>query len=159
MHDPLSAPPDPLLSPRKSRRGLFAIVLAVVLVLGLGAWWYFTRTPEGATADGQAKGDASKGDAKKGAGKGGRGNFASGPQPVAAATARKGDIRIIQTSLGTVNALNTATVRTRVDGPLLAVLFREGQSVKAGDVLAQVDPAPFEVALSQAEGRAGAEGR
>ena len=54
MHDPLSAPPDPLLSPRKSRRGLLAIVFAVVLVLGAGAWWYFTRTPEGATADGQA---------------------------------------------------------------------------------------------------------
>jgi multidrug efflux system membrane fusion protein len=153
MHDPLSAPPDPFLSPRKSRRGLLAIVFAVALVLGAGAWWYFTRTPEGATADGQAKGDATKGDARKGAGKGGRGNFASGPQPVAAATARKGDIRIIQTSLGTVNALNTATVRTRVDGPLLAVLFREGQSVKSGDVLAQIDPAPFEVALSQAEGQ------
>src|SRR6185369_555097 len=76
MHDPLSAPPDPLLSPRKSRRGLLAIVLAVVLVLGAGAWWYFTRTPEGTTVDGQAKGDASKGDARKGAGKGGRGNFA-----------------------------------------------------------------------------------
>ena len=150
MHDPLSAPPDPLLSPRKSRRGLVAVACAVVLVIGLGAWWYFTRTPEGATPEGQA---APKGDAKKAGGKGARGSFAAGPQPVAAATARKGDIRIIQTSLGTVNALNTAIVRARVDGPLLALHFREGQSVKAGDVLAQIDPAPFEVALSQAEGQ------
>jgi multidrug efflux system membrane fusion protein len=151
MHDPLRAP-DPL-SPPRNRRTMFIAAGVVLLLVAVGGWWWFARTPDSGAAStegGAPKGDAK--DARKGAGKGGR-NFASGPQPVAAATARKGEIRIIQTSLGTVNALNTATVRTRVDGPLLAVLFREGQSVKAGDVLAQIDPAPFEVALSQAEGQ------
>jgi len=148
MHDPLRAP-DPLSSPKRRRWVRVGIAVLVLLLVAGGTWWWFNRTPDSGTP---AEG-APKGDAKKGAGKGGRGSFATGPQPVAAATARKGDIRIIQTSLGTVNALNTAIVRTRVDGPLLALHFKEGQSVKAGDVLAQIDPAPFEVALSQAEGQ------
>lgn len=155
MHDPLPAPSDPL-SPRKPRRRALVVAAVAALVVALVlAWWWTSRTPEGTAADGTtAKADGAKGDAKKGAGKGG-GRFGADPnrvQPVAAATARKGDIRIIQTSLGTVSALATVTVRVRVDGPLLSVNFREGQSVKAGDVLAQIDPAPFEVALSQAEG-------
>ncbi|APV52216.1 multidrug transporter subunit MdtA [Betaproteobacteria bacterium GR16-43] len=130
---------------------LAAVAIVVLLLAAGGTWWWFNRTPDSASAD-ASKGDAKDGKKPGGAGKGGRGNFATGPQPVAAATARKGDIRIVQTSLGTVTAFSTVTVRARVDGPLMAVHFREGQSVKAGDILAQIDPAPFEVALSQAEG-------
>jgi multidrug efflux system membrane fusion protein len=155
MHDPLTAPSDPLLPRKPRRRAFVAAAVAALVVALLVAWWWTSRTPEGAAADGTpAKTEGGKGDGKKAAGKGG-GRFGADPsrvQPVAASVARKGDIRIIQTSLGTVTAFNTVTVRVRVDGPLLAVHFREGQSVKAGDVLAQIDPAPFEVALSQAEG-------
>ena len=55
--------------------------------------------------------------------------------------------------LGTVTAFNTVTIRSRVDGQLVRVAFREGQSVQAGDLLAEIDPRPFQVQLAQAEGQ------
>ena len=74
--------------------------------------------------------------------------------PVTVATARTGSLGVYVTGLGTVTALNTVTVRSRVDGQLLRVLFREGELVKAGDLLAEIDPRPFQVQLTQAEGQA-----
>jgi multidrug efflux system membrane fusion protein len=71
--------------------------------------------------------------------------------PVVGASARLGDLGVYQTGLGTVTPLRTVTVRTRVDGQLVAVAFREGQLVREGDLLAQIDPRPFEVQLHQAE--------
>ena len=73
-------------------------------------------------------------------------------QPVLAIAARVGDIDIHLNGLGTVVPLNTVTVRTHVDGELRAVMFREGQMVNKGDVLAQIDPRPYQVQLAQAEG-------
>jgi len=70
--------------------------------------------------------------------------------PVQAATAARGDVPVYLTGLGTVQAYNTVTVRSRVDGELQKVAFTEGQEVKAGDVLAQIDPRPFQAALDQA---------
>lgn len=72
--------------------------------------------------------------------------------PVRIATATKQDIDIYLKSLGTVTAYNTVTVRSRVSGELVEVAFQEGQRVKAGDLLAQVDPRAFQVALDQARG-------
>jgi multidrug efflux system membrane fusion protein len=72
--------------------------------------------------------------------------------PVRIATAAKQDIDIFLKSLGTVTAYNTVTVRSRVSGELVEVAFQEGQQVKAGDLLAQVDPRAFQVALDQARG-------
>jgi multidrug efflux system membrane fusion protein len=73
--------------------------------------------------------------------------------PVIAATARQGDLPVYLTGLGTVTAFNTVTVRSRVDGQLLNVAFQEGQFVHAGDLLAEIDPRPFRVQLTQAEGQ------
>ncbi|MGH9441482.1 MAG: MdtA/MuxA family multidrug efflux RND transporter periplasmic adaptor subunit, partial [Thermoanaerobaculia bacterium] len=73
--------------------------------------------------------------------------------PVAASPARSGDLGVYLTGLGTVTALNTVTVRSRVDGQLIDVAFREGQLVRRGDRLAQIDPRPFQVQLTQAEGQ------
>ncbi len=72
--------------------------------------------------------------------------------PVGAATARSGDMPVYLEGLGTVTAFNSVTVKPRVDGQLISVNFREGQEVREGDLLAQLDPRPFQVVLDQANG-------
>jgi multidrug efflux system membrane fusion protein len=73
--------------------------------------------------------------------------------PVVVTSARIGDMPIYLTGLGTVTALNTVTVRSRVDGQLLTVAIREGQMVEAGQLIAEIDPRPFQVQLVQAQGQ------
>ncbi len=73
--------------------------------------------------------------------------------PVVAVPARMGDLPVYLTGLGTVAAVNTVTVRSRVDGQLLRVLFREGQLVHKDELLAEIDPRPFQVQKLQAEGQ------
>ena len=73
--------------------------------------------------------------------------------PVVVAPAQTADFPVYLTGLGTVTPLATVTVRSRVDGQLLRVDFREGQLVKEGEVLAEIDPRPFQVQLTQAEGQ------
>lgn len=76
------------------------------------------------------------------------------PVPVRAAQVLQEDLQVQIKALGTVTPLNTVVVRSRVDGELVRVLFAEGQSVQQGQLLAQIDPRPFEVALAQAQGAA-----
>ena len=73
--------------------------------------------------------------------------------PVVTALARKGDMPVNLSGLGTVVPTDAVTVRTRVDGQLMSVNFREGQTVRQGDLLMQVDPRPYQVQLLQAEGQ------
>jgi multidrug efflux system membrane fusion protein len=75
------------------------------------------------------------------------------PVPVVAVAARTADMGVYLSALGSVSALQTVTVRSRVDGQLVDVRFREGQFVRAGDLLAEIDPRPFQVQLTQAEGQ------
>src|SRR6185295_13794882 len=118
------------------RRWLWVLVLGI---LGGAAYFVF------------AKSDGGKQTGQSSPGKAGA-NAMNRSQPVVAAVARVGDINLYLNGLGTVVPLNTVTVRTHVDGELVAVRFREGQMVAQGDVLVQIDPRPYQVQLEQAEG-------
>lgn len=78
---------------------------------------------------------------------------APAPLPVAVANVSRTDLPVRLTALGSVTAFNTVTVRPRVDGQLMRVMFREGQLVNRGDLLAEIDPRPFQVQLEQAQGQ------
>jgi len=82
---------------------------------------------------------------------GARDGEAEPPVPVVAGMVEAADVPIYLTGIGTVYRLNTVSVKTRVDGQIQKVLFKEGQDVKAGDVLAQIDPRPLQAALQQME--------
>jgi multidrug efflux system membrane fusion protein len=121
--------------PSHFRRNWWIWLLLIALVAG-GAYLYFTIKQKNATfAAKQAAAAAAR------------------SVPVAAVQARKGDIGVYLTGLGSVTPLDTVTVKSRVDGQLMKVLFREGQVVKNGELLAVLDPRPFEVQLTQAEGQ------
>jgi membrane fusion protein, multidrug efflux system len=80
-------------------------------------------------------------------------NAQAAPQPVGAATIGPGDIRIIINALGTVTPIATITVQTQINGQLQEVAFTEGQMVKKGDFLAQIDPRPYQLLQAQYEGQ------
>ena len=82
-----------------------------------------------------------------------RGSAEQGPVPVRVELARLGNMEVIYRCLGTVAPVNTVTVRSRVDGELMALHFKEGRIVAAGDLLAEIDPRPFQAQLLQAEGQ------
>ena len=119
-------------APRRSW-AVWGVLLAVAI--GAGAYYAWpARKTEQATAPGRPPAGAAA-------------------VPVRVAMARLGDLDINLRALGTVTALNTVTVRSRASGELVEVLFTEGQKVHAGDLLALIDPRPYEVALEQALGQ------
>jgi len=123
-----------------ARAWIWAIAIAA-LVAALGLYYVFTRpapkTPEAQQRFGPRKGGFDAGRAI----------------PVVAVPARTADVGVYISALGSVTPLAAVTVRSRVDGELVKVLFREGQMVRAGDLLAEIDARPFQVQLAQAEGQ------
>jgi multidrug efflux system membrane fusion protein len=133
-------------APPRRRASAYVIALVALLLIGGTAWYVLTpRAPDPVAAKGGFGGPGGR----RGAGDA----AARGPLPVAVAAVRAEDFPLYQNALGSVAARNTVTVRPRVDGQLARVLFREGQIVKAGDLLAEIDPRPFEVQVTQANGQ------
>ncbi|POM20710.1 secretion protein HlyD [Burkholderia cepacia] len=124
--------------------------LAVVVIGGL-LWWHpWNRTPAAGSAATGAGASAAGGGGHRG--RGGPAAMANIPQPVQVATATQGEMPIVLSALGTVTPLANVTVKTQLSGYLQSVSFQEGQIVRKGDVLAQIDPRPYQVALENAEG-------
>ncbi len=161
MPCPTSSPASrPTLDARPRKRWVqpgAGIVAVILLVVGYILWHKSSSSGDAAPragADKAAKGQfGAKGGASKGAGKGGKAGDLNRASPVSVATAKTQDVNVVQTGLGTVNALRTVTVKTRADGQLNSVAFAEGQIVQQGALLAQIDPIPYQVALEQAEGQ------
>ncbi|RQS17828.1 MdtA/MuxA family multidrug efflux RND transporter periplasmic adaptor subunit [Burkholderia sp. Bp8998] len=151
QHKPTPPSKDPA-SPaaRRPRRTLMIGTLAVIVIGGL-LWWHpWSRSQADAAAAGSAASGASAGGGHRG--RGGPAAMANVPQPVSVATATQGEMPIVLSALGTVTPLASVTVKTQLSGYLQSVAFQEGQIVKKGDLLAQIDPRPYQVALENAEG-------
>jgi multidrug efflux system membrane fusion protein len=135
----------PSASPRapQPKRGAWLWIL-VAAVLVAGTWYYYHNAR--ATSQAQDPGTA----ATTGKGRSGAGNFVV---PVVVAPSVRGDLPVYFNGLGSVTAFNTVTIRSRVDGQLVNVAFKEGQFVRQGDLLAEIDPRPFQVQLEQAQGQ------
>ena len=128
---------------RPRRRWLaWLICLLVLIAIGLGIRHFVAQR--------KAESDSAAG--VQSMRRGGPG-MAGRAMPVVASTARTGDIPVYLNGLGSAVPLNAVTVKTQVNGELMSVLFREGQLVKKGDLLAQIDPRQYQVQLTQAEGQ------
>jgi len=119
------------------RRSILISILVVVVCVGGYLIWREYRPSEVQQPQQKAQG------------KGGP----VGPTPVVAQPAANGTVDVVMSGLGTATPLRTVTVRSRVDGELMRVLFDEGQLVKQGQLLAEIDPRSFQVALQQAQGQ------
>ena len=115
-----------------------AIAVIVLAAAGYAGYSYFSAAAPAADA---------------GPGRTGRGGGANRPQPVSVAEVKTADMPIWIAALGTAVPRNLVTVHTRVDGELLSVQFREGQMVTQGQLLAEIDPRPYQVQLAQANGQ------
>ena len=121
------------------RKKVFWIGLACALALAVAWFW-----------PGNGRGDGDGGNARSGRGRHGA---SEAPPAVTVATAQRGEIDVVLSALGTVTARNTTVVKARVSGQLQRIAFQEGQRVKAGDLLAEIDPRPFQAQLDQAAGQ------
>ena len=133
------APPEVRKEPSRSSSRMW-LWLLLVAALGAAGYYYFVlprlkQAPPGNTAP------------AAGSRKGG------GSIPVVTATAQKGNIGVYYTGLGVVTPIYTVTIKTRVDGQLMKIHYKESETVREGDLLVEIDPRPYQVQLEQAEGQ------
>ena len=134
--DPRIQQPD--VTPRRRRAWLWWLL--IIAALGGGAGWWFWSQIQARISGTPATTAAPTG----------RGARFGGPVPVTVAAAGHRDIPLNLDALGTVQAFNSITIRSQVDGTLVEIAFTEGQEVRAGDVLARIDPRTYNAALAQA---------
>src|SRR5450830_1721965 len=127
-------------STKKLKTNLWKWGLAILMAVAI-VWLIYGRLHPSTEKSGTEKSGKAKSDPS------------SKPIPVLVAKPSQRDVNVYLDALGTVTPRNTVTVKTRVDGQLLSVSFSEGQMIKAGELLAQIDPKPFEVQLSQMDGQ------
>ena len=132
-------PDDPNRNSGKKRSSARPIgILLLIAVLAGGFFlWRTTHKPQTTAAAGRGRGD--------------RNGDLNARVPVSVTAAQRRDLPVYLDGLGSVQAFNTVTVKSRVDGQMMQVLFTEGQEVNKGDLLAIIDPRPYEVALAQAQ--------
>jgi multidrug efflux system membrane fusion protein len=133
----------PVEAPKKSRAWLW-ITLIVVLAVAVFLIYRYT-TPKQSGGAGASGSTGSTGSSAKGRGQ-------NGPAAVTVGQAKTGDINIYVQSLGTVTPLATITVYSQITGVVMSVHYREGQLVRKGDPLVDIDPRPYQATLHQAEG-------
>ena len=159
MDSPVSPNKTSTTPPRTKRGRIVGSIVAVLAMVALGALaWYLThRAPAGAAGPGAAGGrpaaGSAAGPAAGGPGRGGGGGRGMPATTVGVATAEQADIPVMFDALGTVVPAAVATVRPQVSGVLQKIHFTEGQQVKAGQVLATIDPRTFEISVLQATGQ------
>lgn len=141
---PEATQPRPAKQTGKVATWLIGAILAAGAV---GGWWYWQHRGQTAQDGANPAGNTSKDK------KAGRFGGANKVQPVSVGVVKRQDIRVSVTAIGTIAAANTAVVKTKIDGELKAIHFQEGQVVKAGALLAEIDPRPFQIALAQAQGQ------
>ena len=136
------------------------VITIVVLLAVAAAWWAWSLRSHGDGAGvagdparaASAPASGARGGNAGGGGRGGRFGDANRKQPISVAAVRKQDVRVSVSAIGNITAANTAVVRAKVSGELKAIYFKEGLTVKAGAVLAEIDPRPYQIALAQAQG-------
>lgn len=136
-------PPSPRPAETKRRRSSRArwVWLILLLAAATATYYFWPRIKALQSSDSTTP---ATGKGKKGG---------AGITPVVAARARKGNIGVYYSGLGAVTPIYTVTVKSRVDGELMRVNFKEGQVVQKGDLLAEIDPRPYQVQLDQAQGQ------
>lgn len=132
------------------RRSLKILPILIIAAVAAGGWYWWHSSHSSAAPEKTADAQQHKGGEGKG---GGRHGGTAALSPVQAAEAVRQSVPQYLSGLGTVTAANTVTLRSRVDGDLMALHFTEGQEVKAGQLIAEIDPRPYQVALTQAQGQ------
>src|SRR5690349_9568201 len=122
----------PLQETKRPRRGRVALISALILLLLAGAAWWVRRESKPQEAGGQRNG---------------------APMSIVPEVVGKGDIGINLNALGTVTSLGTVTIKSQISGYLTRVAFKEGDEVKKGDLIAEIDSRPYEATLAQAKGQ------
>ena len=140
-------PGGPEGHPGTSRAGSRIALLVVIALVGGGIWWFLDHQRRSADPKGPGGPGAPGGP--------GGGRMEMPPVPVVAGTVQEKDVPIYLDGLGTVQAYNSVSIRARVDGQLKKVAFVEGQDVQTGDLLAQIDPDPYQAQLEQAAAKKG----